>query len=77
MTVNAPPETGERLPGNLNVSFDGIDGEALLVSLDDIAVRPGRPARRPNRRTCCWRWGCHGSAAGASIRSWAGTTAPD
>jgi cysteine desulfurase len=30
-----------RLPGNLNVSFDGIDGEALLVSLDDIAVSSG------------------------------------
>ena len=31
----------ERLPGNLNVSFDGIDGEALLVSLDDVAVSSG------------------------------------
>jgi cysteine desulfurase len=42
MTVNgAPPETGARLPGNLNVSFAGIDGEALLVSLDDIAVSSG------------------------------------
>jgi len=30
-----------RLPGNLNVSFAGIDGEALLVSLDDIAVSSG------------------------------------
>ena len=30
-----------RLPGNLNVSFDGVDGEALLVSLDDIAVSSG------------------------------------
>jgi len=30
-----------RLPGNLNVSFDGIDGEALLVSLDDVAVSSG------------------------------------
>ncbi len=42
MTVNgAPIETAERLPGNLNVSFAGIDGEALLVSLDDIAVSSG------------------------------------
>jgi cysteine desulfurase len=31
----------QRLPGNLNVSFDGVDGEALLVSLDDIAVSSG------------------------------------
>ena len=30
-----------RLPGNLNVSFDGVDGEALLVSLDDVAVSSG------------------------------------
>ena len=33
--------TAARLPGNLNVSFEGIDGEALLVSLDDIAVSSG------------------------------------
>ncbi|HET9706638.1 MAG TPA: cysteine desulfurase family protein [Vicinamibacterales bacterium] len=33
--------TGERLPGNLNVSFDGVDGEALLVALDDVAVSSG------------------------------------
>jgi cysteine desulfurase len=31
-----------RLPGNLNVSFPGVDGEALLVSLcDDLAVSSG------------------------------------
>jgi cysteine desulfurase len=39
MTVNGPRDA--RLPGNLNVSFAGIDGEALLVSLDDIAVSSG------------------------------------
>ena len=39
MTVNGTLEA--RLPGNLNVSFAGIDGEALLVSLDDIAVSSG------------------------------------
>jgi cysteine desulfurase len=27
-----------RLPGNLNVSFGGVDGETLLMSLPDIAV---------------------------------------
>jgi cysteine desulfurase len=31
----------DRLPGNLNVSFNGVDGEALLVSLDDVAVSSG------------------------------------
>jgi cysteine desulfurase len=32
----------ERLPGNLNVSFPGIDGEAMLVSLcDEVAISSG------------------------------------
>jgi cysteine desulfurase len=39
LTVNGAMDM--RLPGNLNVSFDGVDGEALLVSLDDIAVSSG------------------------------------
>jgi cysteine desulfurase len=30
-----------RLPGNLNVRFDGIDGEPLLVGLTEIAVSSG------------------------------------
>ena len=39
MTVNGSMQS--RLPGNLNVSFDDVDGEALLVGLDDIAVSSG------------------------------------
>lgn len=39
MTVNGAMQP--RVPGNLNVSFAGIDGEALLVGLDDIAVSSG------------------------------------
>ena len=39
MSVNGTMH--DRLPGNLNVSFAGIDGESLLVSLDDIAVSSG------------------------------------
>ena len=39
VTVNGA--ISPRLPGNLNVSFAGIDGEALLVSLDDVAVSSG------------------------------------
>ncbi len=39
MTVNGA--LNARLPGNLNVSFEGIDGAALLVGLDDIAVSSG------------------------------------
>lgn len=30
-----------RLPGNLNVAFPGIDGDALLVALKDVAVSTG------------------------------------
>jgi cysteine desulfurase len=30
-----------RLPGNLNVSFAGVDGETLLLALDDVAVSSG------------------------------------
>jgi len=30
-----------RLPGNLNISIDGVDGEALLVGIDDVAVSSG------------------------------------
>ncbi len=30
-----------RLPGNLNVSFGGVDGESLLLSLKDVAVSSG------------------------------------
>lgn len=31
----------ERLPGNLNVSFPGVDGEVLITSLRDVAVSSG------------------------------------
>ena len=30
-----------RLPNNLNVSFAGVDGESLLMGLDDMAVSSG------------------------------------
>ena len=39
MTVNG--STTARLPHNLNVSFDRLEGESLLVGLDDIAVSSG------------------------------------
>ena len=31
----------QRLPGNLNVSFADVDGETLLLALDDVAVSSG------------------------------------
>jgi cysteine desulfurase len=37
----APGEEERRLPGNLNVSFGGVDGEALLVSMKNVAVSSG------------------------------------
>lgn len=30
-----------RLPGNLNVSFEGVDGEALMMALKDVAISSG------------------------------------
>jgi cysteine desulfurase len=54
VTLNGPPLPGiapdgsladgaveSRLPANLNLSFAGVDGEALLVSLKDVAVSSG------------------------------------
>ena len=34
-------EIEERLPGNLNVSFAGVEGEALLMGIRDVAVSSG------------------------------------
>jgi cysteine desulfurase len=30
-----------RLPGNLNISFAGVDGEELMTAIDDVAVSSG------------------------------------
>ena len=37
--LNGHPE--RRLDGNLNISFDGVDGESLLMGLSDIALSSG------------------------------------
>jgi len=39
MALNGP--AAERLPGNLNLSFDFVKGDALMMSLRDIAVSSG------------------------------------
>jgi cysteine desulfurase len=39
VTVNG--SLAHRLPHNLNVSFDGVDGESLLIGVGDIAVSSG------------------------------------
>jgi cysteine desulfurase len=37
--LNGPP--ADRLPGNLNISFADVDGEALMMAMRDIAVSSG------------------------------------
>jgi cysteine desulfurase len=37
----SPGEHEERLPGNLNLSFAGVEGEALLMGIRDVAVSSG------------------------------------
>ena len=39
--VSLNGSTEHRLPGNLNMSFAGVQGEELLTALDDIAVSSG------------------------------------
>ena len=39
VTLNGHPT--ERLPGNLSLSFDGVDGERLIAELRDVAVSSG------------------------------------
>jgi cysteine desulfurase len=41
-----PPEW--RLPGNLNVSFGGVDGEALMMSMKTVAVSSGSACTSAN-----------------------------
>jgi len=36
--LNGPPLGKDRLPGNLNVSFQDVDGEALMMSMRELAV---------------------------------------
>ena len=41
VTLNGPPIAGERLPGNLNVSFAGIEADALIAGLPGVALSSG------------------------------------
>ena len=77
MTVNG--SMSERLPGNLNVSFAGIDGEALLVSLDDIAVSSGAACTQAEPSHVLMALGLTKDRALASLRFGVGraTTAED
>jgi cysteine desulfurase len=42
------PGTPLRLPGNLNVAFPGLDGEALMMNLPDLAVSSGAACTSAN-----------------------------
>ena len=77
MTVNGAME--RRLPGNLNVSFAGIDGEALLVSLDDVAVSSGAACTQAEPSHVLMALGLSKDRALASLRFGIGrtTTAAD
>jgi cysteine desulfurase len=66
MTVNGAMD--RRLPGNLNVSFAGIDGEALLVSLDDIAVSSGAACTQAEPSHVLMALGLNTDTALASLR---------
>jgi cysteine desulfurase len=40
-SINGSMEQERRLPGNLNISFADVDGESLLMGLNDVAVSSG------------------------------------
>jgi cysteine desulfurase len=39
--LNGPADLTKRYPGNVNLSFDFVEGESLLMGLRDIAVSSG------------------------------------
>jgi len=59
-----------RLPNNLNVSFESVDGESLLMGLDDIAVSSGSACTtdRPEPSHVLQAIGVPGRLANASLR---------
>lgn len=72
VTVNGSMDA--RLPGNLNVSFDGVDGEALLVSLDDVAVSSGAACTQAEPSHVLMALGHSKDRALASLRFGVGRT---
>jgi cysteine desulfurase len=68
-----------RLPGNLNVSFEDVDGEALLISLDQVAVSSGAACTKAEPSHVLMALGVSRDRALASLRFGLGrgTTAGD
>jgi len=70
-----------RLPGNLNVAFDGIDGDRLLLALPDLAISTGSAcaSARPEPSHVLAAIGLAPALARASLRFGLGrgTTAAD
>ena len=49
LQLNGPPlDSDARLPGNLNCAFPGLDGEALMMNLPDVAVSSGSACTSAN-----------------------------
>jgi cysteine desulfurase len=73
------PSTDRRLPHNLHVSFDDIEGEALLMALGDLAVSTGSACSSGSQAPShvLQAIGAVGDRAGASIRFGLGRTTTD
>ena len=57
-------------PGNLNISFNFVEGEGLMMAIKDVAVSRAPPAlrRASSRAMCCARWAWATSWRTSSIR---------
>jgi cysteine desulfurase len=77
--LNGHPDA--RLPGNLNLSFEGVDGEALMMAMRDIAVSSGSAcsSTNPEPSHVLLAMGLSEELARASLRFGLGrfTTAPE
>jgi cysteine desulfurase len=73
------PSGDRRLPHNLHVSFDDIEGEALLMALGDLAVSTGSACSSGSQAPShvLQAIGAVGDRAGASIRFGLGRSTSD